>query len=203
MDAGYVRQQLALLLTLRGDLAAAAEESEKAVALQESLKSGTDGVQLVGSYVRLGYVRYRQGRYGDAVALYERERAFLARHDHALAERLAIEIPQKLHAAWWRSEDRVKADQAFAEAVSLFEARRARGTDDGFTNYYVASMYALRGAEEDAVRLLDEAITALPALNRARARIDPDFDPIRQGPGFRALVDEGREDKPSPRRAGL
>ncbi len=196
MDAGYVRQQLALLLTLRGDLTAAAEEAEKAVALQESLKSGTEGVQLVGSYVRLGYVRYRQGRYSEAVALYERERAFLDRHNHALAERLAIEIPQKLSAAWWRSEDRVKADQAFAQAVSLFEARRARGTDDGFTKYYVASMYALRGAEEDAVRLLGEAITALPALNRARARIDPDFDPIRHSPAFAALLAESREDGP-------
>jgi serine/threonine protein kinase/tetratricopeptide (TPR) repeat protein len=189
-DAGYLRQQLALLLAIRGDLPSAAVEAERAVALQESLKSGTDGVQLVGSYLRLGYVRYRQGDYAAAIALYDRERAFLARHDHALAERLGIEIPQKLSAAWWRSDNRAKADEAFAEVVSKFEGRRARGTDDPFTTYYVASLHALRGEEAAAMRLLGEAVSALPALNRARARLDPDFDPIRRSAAFAALVDE-------------
>ena len=192
-ENGYLRQQLALLLTLQGDLTRAEEEAGRAIALQESLKSGADGVQLVGSYVRLGYVRYRQGRYAEAAALFERERAFLHTHNHALAERLSIEIAQKLSAAWWRSDDRGKSDAAFADAVAAFEARRARGTDDAFTTYYVASLYALRGDEGAAVRLLSEAIAKQPQLNRARARIDPDFDPIRQRPAFRELLEGGEE----------
>jgi tetratricopeptide (TPR) repeat protein len=188
-DAGYVFQQLALLRAIKGDLATAEIEAERAVALQESLKSGTEGLLMVGSHVRLGYVRYRMGRYDSALASFAREQVFLADHDHALKGRLQIEILQKQGAAHWRKGDREAADKAFTEMVKAFRARQSRGADDPFTKYYVASLHALRGDSAEALRYLAESIASRPALTRVRARLDPDFEPLAGDPAFRALVD--------------
>jgi tetratricopeptide (TPR) repeat protein len=188
-DAGYVFQQLALLRAIKGDLAAADVEAERAVALQESLKSGTEGLLMVGSHVRQGYVRYRQGRYDSALASFAREQAFLADHDHALKGRLQIEILQKQAAAYWRKGDREASDRAFGELLKAFRARQSRGADDPFTKYYVASLCALRGQTSDALRYLAECVAARPALTRVRARLDPDFEALREDPAFRSLVD--------------
>ncbi len=188
-DAGYVFQQLALLRAIKGDLGTAEIEAERAVALQEGFKSGTEGLFMVGSHVRLGYVRYRQGRYDSALASFAREEAFLAEHDHALKGRLQIEILQKQGAAYWRKGDREASDRAFADMVKAFRTRQSRGADDPFTKYYVASLYALRGDAADALRYLSECLAARPALTRVRARLDPDFDALRDDPAFRALVD--------------
>ncbi len=188
-DAGYVFQQLALLRAIKGDLAAAEVEAERAVALQESLKSGTEGLLVVGSHVRQGYVRYRQGRYDSALASFAREQAFLADHDHALKGRLQIEILQKQGAAYWRKGDREASDRAFGEMLKAFRARQARGADDPFTKYYVASLCALRGETADALRYLAECVAAKPALTRVRARLDPDFETLREDPAFRSLID--------------
>jgi serine/threonine protein kinase/cytochrome c-type biogenesis protein CcmH/NrfG len=189
-DAGYVFQQLALLRTIKGDLAGAEIDGERAVALQEGLKSGTEGLLMVGSHVRLGYVRYRQGRYDSALASYEREEAFLAEHDHALKGRLQIEILQKQGAAFWRKGDREGADRAFTDMLKAFRARQSSGADDPYTKYYVASLCALRGDAADALRYLAECVEVRPELTRIRARLDPDFDSLRADPAFRALVDD-------------
>jgi serine/threonine protein kinase/Tfp pilus assembly protein PilF len=188
-DAGYVFQQLALLRAISGDLETAEVEGERAVALQEGFKSGTEGLFMVGSHVRLGYVRYRQGRFDSALASFAREQAFLAEHDHALKGRLQIEILQKQGAAHWRKGDREAADHAFHDMLKAFRARQSRGADDPFTKYYVASLCALRGDAAEALRYLEECVAARPALTRARARLDPDFDPVREDPAFGALVD--------------
>jgi serine/threonine protein kinase/Tfp pilus assembly protein PilF len=188
-DAGYVFQQLALLHAITGDLKTAEVEGERAVALQEGFKSGSEGLLMVGSHVRLGYVRYRQGRYDSALASFAREQAFLAEHDHALKGRLQIEILQKQGAALWRKGDREAADQAFADMLKAFRTRQSRGADDPFTKYYVASLFALRGEAGDALRYLAECVAARPALTRVRARLDPDFESLREDPAFRALVD--------------
>jgi len=188
-DAGYVFQQLALLRAIKGDLTNAEIEAERAVALQEGAKSGTEGLLLVGSHVRLGYVRYRQGRYDSALASFAREQAFLAEHDHALKGRLQLEILQKQAAAWWRKGDREASDHAFTEMMKAFRARQSSGADDPFTKYYVASLCALRGDAAAALRYLEECIASRPALTRVRARLDPDFEPLAGDPAFRALVD--------------
>jgi serine/threonine protein kinase/tetratricopeptide (TPR) repeat protein len=193
-DAGYVFQQLALLKAIKGDLHGAELEAERAVALQESLKSGTEGLLMVGSHVRLGYVRYRQGRYDAALASYAREQAFLADHDHALKGRLQIEILQKQAAAHWRKGDREAADKAFAEMVKAYRARQSRGADDPFTKFYVASLHALRGDAVEAVRHLADCVRVRPALTRVRASLDPDFDAIRGDEAFRALIGDAAAD---------
>jgi serine/threonine protein kinase/tetratricopeptide (TPR) repeat protein len=181
-EAGYVHQQLALLHSILGRLDQAEPEALQAVALQQALKSGADGLSMIGSFVRLGYVRYLQGRYDEAIAEFERERAWLAHHDHALRERVLIEIGQKSSAAYWRAGNRPAADRAFDETVRAFRAREARGASDPFTSYYLASLHALRGQVDVAVALVDAAAARLPVLTRARIARDPDFDPIRDTP---------------------
>jgi Flp pilus assembly protein TadD len=108
--------------------------------------------------------------------------------EHALRERALIETHQKLAAAYWRKGDRETADREFQRASRLFASRLASGADDGATKYYVASMHALRGDVERAGRYLAEAVQQLPGLNRARARVDPDFDPVRADPAVAALL---------------
>jgi tetratricopeptide (TPR) repeat protein len=187
-ESGYAFLQLSLLHSLRGDYGQAEAAGRQAVALQEKFMSGTEGLQVVGGHVRVGYALYRQGRYDDAIAEFERELAFVGSHDHALRERVTIEVQQKLSAAWWRKGDRAKADQFFAQALDGFNARVARGADDPFTKYYIASLHALREDVDTSVRLLGESLQALPALNRRRAILDPDFDPIRGVREFIAVM---------------
>jgi hypothetical protein len=73
--------------------------------------------------------------------------------------------------------------------VKAYRTRQSRGSDDPFTKYYVASMHALRGDAGEALRYLAECIAAKSALTRVRARLDPDFDALREDPAFRALLD--------------
>jgi TolB-like protein/Tfp pilus assembly protein PilF/predicted Ser/Thr protein kinase len=187
-EGGYSWLQLALLYSLRGHSHRAEAAARRAVELQERYLSGTEGLQIVGAHLRLGYVFYRQARYDEAIAEYERELVFIASGNHVLRERTFIEVNQKLSAASLRKGDRASADVYFDRAAGAFTERLSRGADDGATKYYVASMYALRGDAARAVRYLGESFTELKALNLARARLDPDFDPIRVDPAFQALL---------------
>ncbi|MDP7620197.1 MAG: tetratricopeptide repeat protein, partial [Dehalococcoidia bacterium] len=90
----------------------------------------------------------------------------------------------KLAATYHRMDQAADADRHFTEAVARFGRRVGRGADDPATKYYIASLYGLRGETEKAVRYLRESLAELPALNRVRARSDPDFDPIRSDPAF-------------------
>jgi serine/threonine protein kinase/tetratricopeptide (TPR) repeat protein len=191
-ESGYAFLQLSLLYALRGDLKRAEAAGRHAVELQEKAMSGTEGLQVVGGHVRVGYALYRQERYDEAIAEFEKELAFVSSHDHALRERTTIEISQKLSAAYWRKGDREQADRQFERAVHAFRERVSRGADDPFTKYYIASLHALRGDVATAVRLLEESLAKFPALNRRRATLDPDFDPIRGEREFIALLSPQR-----------
>lgn len=81
------------------------------------------------------------------------------------------------------------ADRHFSRAIKTFNRRLARGTDDPSTKYYMAALYALKGETDRVLRYLDDTIQHLPALNRTRARMDPDFDGVRTDPRFTALID--------------
>jgi tetratricopeptide (TPR) repeat protein len=187
-ESGYAFLQMSLLYALRGDLTLAEAAGRNAVELQERAMSGTEGLQVVGGHVRVGYALYRQARYAEALVELERELTFINSHDHALRERVTIEVHQKMSAIYWRQGDREKADVFFERAVQAFHARQSRGADDPFTKYYLASLYALREDVATAVRLLGESLTSHPALNRRRATLDPDFDPIRGERDFIALL---------------
>ena len=183
-DLGYAHLQLGLLYALRGNYVKAERSCRVAVDLQERFLSGKEGLQIVGAYTRLGYVFYLQGRYAEALRIYEQGVAALADSDHALKERNLIELHGKLAATYQKMDRPADADRHFTEAVSRFERRIARGADDPATKYYIASLYGLRGDVEKAVRYLRETLAELPALNRVRAGADPDFDPVRAAPAF-------------------
>jgi len=80
------------------------------------------------------------------------------------------------------------ADWHFDQAMKSFEARLARGADDPFTKYYIAGLCALRGDIDHSVRYFGETLDQLPALNRTRARLDPDFEAVRADPRMAALL---------------
>ena len=190
-DLGYAHLQLGLLHALRGNYVKAERSCRVAVDLQERFMSGKEGLQIVGAYTRLGYVYYLQGRYQEALKIYEQEVTALSGSDHALKERSMIELHSKLAATYHRLGQADDADRHFAEAVRRFERRIARGADDPATKYYIAGLYGLRGNAEKAIRYLSETLTELPALNRARATADPDFDPVRADPAFAGALAHG------------
>jgi serine/threonine-protein kinase len=187
--AGYAFMQLGLLYALRGAYDRAEDACRRAIDLQEQYISGREGLLVVGARTRLGYVYYRRGRYDDALREYDRERAFLATTDHALRERTLIELNQKMGAAQLRLGNTDEARRRLDAAIAAYDERRAQGADEPFTTYYIAVAHALRGDADAAVRLLQQACTTLGALTRWRARHDPDFDAIRDTPGFVEALD--------------
>jgi tetratricopeptide (TPR) repeat protein len=192
-ENGYAHLQLSLLYALRRDYERAEQAARRAIDLQEQYLSGTEGLQIVGARLRLGYAFYGQGRYDEAIREYEREMAFLASGDHMLRERTTIETDLKLAAAYWRRGDHAEADRFFERGMKLHRDRQARGADEASTKYYVASAHALRGDVERAVRYLSESFMPLKTINTARARIDPDFDPIRSEPAIVGLLGPAQE----------
>ncbi|HJQ67703.1 MAG TPA: protein kinase [Blastocatellia bacterium] len=188
--AGYAYLQLGLLYTLRGNYERAEAACQKAVNLQSQYISGKEGLQVVGAYARLGYVYYYQGRYDEAIAEYKRELEFLSSSDHALRERSLVELNQKLGAAYFRKGLEEEAERHFKHALKKYEERLARGADDPYTKYYVACLHSLRGDTDKAIKYLEETFVHLRALNTIRARIEPDFDRIREDPRFLRLVGE-------------
>ncbi|PYP84376.1 MAG: hypothetical protein DMF61_20265 [Blastocatellia bacterium AA13] len=183
-EAGYSFLQLGFLRTLKGDYERAEKVLRQAIELQEKYISGKEGLQIVGAHARLGYAYYRQARYQEAIEEYQKEVAFLSSSDHGLRERTLIELNQKIGAAFLRLGDNAEAERRFAAAISGFEERLAKGADDPFTKYYIAALYSLRNMPDPAVKYFEETLGLIGALNRTRARIDPDFDNIRKDARF-------------------
>ncbi|MBA3640331.1 MAG: tetratricopeptide repeat protein, partial [Acidobacteria bacterium] len=187
-EAGYSYLQLSLLLAWEGDYARAEEISRRAVDLQEQYMSGNAGLQIVGAHGRLGYVYYLQGRYTDALKEYERELAFINSSDHALRERTSIELGVRVGAAYLRDGRADDAARHFERTLKTFEARVARGADDPATRYYIAVLHALRGDADRALDSLARVAALQPALTRARAARDRDFESLRNHPRFQELT---------------
>jgi len=178
-DAGYTHLQLALLYVLRGDLDDAEREARAAVVLQEQAMSGTRGLLIVGARSRLGYVFYRRGQYDEAIREYRRELDFVSMSDHALRERTVIEISQKLAAAYQRKGDAETSQMYFDRAVKGFDQRLAGGADDPYTRYYMATLHAMRGDAETAMKHLERPLAEMGPYTRWRVQRDPDFDAVR------------------------
>jgi tetratricopeptide (TPR) repeat protein len=187
-EAGYSYLQLGLLLAWEARFDEAERVLKRAVELQDQYISGNAGLQMIGANSRLGYVYYLQGRYEEAIREYERGMAFVGSSDHALKERTAIELNIKLGAAYHRLGRAADATRFFDRASKTFDARVARGGDDPFTRYYLASAYALRGDDERALDSLERVAKSLPALTAARVRRDPDLESLRGDPRFLSIM---------------
>ena len=197
-QAGYSYLQLVFLHTLLGNYTRAEDAAGHAIELQEKFISGKEGLQVVGAHTRLGYCYYRQGRYDEAIAEYERELEFLKASDHALRERSLTELEQKLGAAHLRKGETEEAEKHFKHAIKRFEQRLGKGSDDPFTKYYMACLYSLKGDSDRALKYLKESLGPLKEINTLRAKSDPDFENLREDSRFRELIGE-----PTPSSQGL
>ncbi|HEV8487186.1 MAG TPA: protein kinase [Blastocatellia bacterium] len=187
-EAGYAYLQLAFLYTIRGRYDRAEAVSKQAIELQERFISGREGLQVVGAHTRLGYAYYRQGRYDEAIAEYNKELGFLASSDHGLRDRTLVELDEKMGAAYLRKGLNDEAESHFKRALKRFDERVTRGADDPHTKYYIASLHALRGDPDRALKYLAESSAHLKTINGLRAKTDPDFESLRDDPRFKEIV---------------
>ncbi len=187
-DAGWAAQQMALCCAYLGELERGEEYARKAVEAQEEFNSGHTGIQIVGSFNRIAQIYYLQGRYDDAVAECYREVVFLRNSDHALKERTLIETNQKLVSSYVRQNNFDDALKAFNQMIKIFDERLAAGGDDPFTRYYVACAMAMMGEKDRALEHLQKAIEGRRNFNIARAKVEIDFESLRDDERFRAMI---------------
>jgi non-specific serine/threonine protein kinase len=187
-EATWVAPSLAHCLTYLGEYERAEKMARQAIEAQEQYMRSHEGVQTIGAYARLGHVYYLRGRYDDAIAEYYREIVFARQSDHVLKERVMIEVYQKLTSAYVRQGGMDDAREAFGHVKAGFTERLARGADDAFTRYYVACAHAMMGDKAGATEHLRKAIEGRPHFNTARARVEIDFESLREDPEFQELV---------------
>jgi tetratricopeptide (TPR) repeat protein len=136
----------------------------------------------------MGHLLALQGRHGEAVEQIEHELGFIRRVGHALGGRIQIELNMRLGHAFQRLGRAAEAAAVFEGALAAFDERVRLGADDPHTRYYVAGLHALRGETEEALVNLEKAAQLRRALTIARARIETEFDGLRDEPRFLALV---------------
>jgi tetratricopeptide (TPR) repeat protein len=187
-QAGWYWLQLSHCLALMRDLDSALAAAKRAIELQEGFLSGQQGVHMVGAYMRLGHVLFLQKRFRESADAHASELAFLERLDHALRSRIRIELFMRLGAALQASGERERAETAFANGLEAFSARLTLGADEPFTRYYAGAIHALRGETDAAVAMLERALEGGSAFVIARARIEPEWDAVRDDARFSRLV---------------
>lgn len=187
-EDAWSAQQIALCSAYTGDYERGEQAARQAIKGQEEALSGNRGVLLIGSYIRLAHLYNLQGRYDDAIAECYREIVSLRNSTHALKERALIEAHQKLVSAYTRQGSPDDARDAFDKVNKGFDARLAIGADEPFTRYYVACASAMMGAKEAALEHLGKAIEGRRNFNAARARVEIDFESLRDDPAFKILI---------------
>lgn len=187
-EGNWVAPALSHCLTYLGDYDRAELMARRAIVAQEQYLNGHEGIQIIGAYARLGHVYYLQGRYDDAISEYYREIVFARQSDHALRERTLIEVYQKLTSAYVRQGSLDDAREAFGHVTRGFEERLAKGADEPFTRYYAACAYAMMGDKKRALEHLRKAIEGRRNFNAARARVEVDFESLRDNPKFQELI---------------
>jgi tetratricopeptide (TPR) repeat protein len=188
-QAGWYLMQLAHCYALVRDFERGERAARRAIELQEAFISGQQGVQLVGAYMRLGHLLSLQKRFREAGDAFASELAFIERVDHALRSRIRVELHMRLGGAWLAAGDRERADTDFAAGLGAFASRVALGADEPFTRYYAAAIHALRNERDDAVALLESAAAERPAFTTARARIEPEWDGLRDDRRFKRFLE--------------
>jgi non-specific serine/threonine protein kinase len=184
----WTSQQIALCCAYTGDYERGEQAARLAIKSQEDFVSGREGIRLIGSYVRLAHLHNLQGRYDDAISECYREIVFLRKSNHALKDRTLIEVHQKLVSANTRLGNTEDARAAFEQVAKGFAARLAIGADEPFTRYYVACASAMMGDKEAALEHLAKAIEGRRNFNAARARVEIDFESLRDDPKFQTMI---------------
>jgi tetratricopeptide (TPR) repeat protein len=187
-DAGWYWLQLAHCATLARNFPRAEAASLRAVELQKQFLSGQEAVLIVGAHMRLAHIFGLQGRDADALEQVQYEIDFIRHAEHPLGGRITIELNMRRGRAFQRLGRAVEAATAFNIAVRAFEERVRLGADDPHTRYYVAGVHAMRGEVEEALVSLEKAVALRRPLTIARARIEPEFETLRDEPRFKALV---------------
>jgi non-specific serine/threonine protein kinase len=186
--AGWYFLQLAHCTALLRHWSRGERAARRAIALQEASLSGQQGVHIVGSHMRFGHLQALQGHHGAARNAFNSELAYIERVDHALGSRIQIELLMRLGMSLLSLGERQRGEAALESALAAYARRVALGADEPFTRYYAAGVHALRGESDEALRLLAQSIAARPAFMRERARIEPEWESLRQDPRWRDLV---------------
>jgi eukaryotic-like serine/threonine-protein kinase len=189
-QAGWHMLQLAHCYALLRELDKGEAAARRAVALQEDFVSGREGFLIVGAHMRLGHIAALRGRHEQAIEYFRRELGFLQRVDHALRNRILIELHQRLGSAYIRLGDTVAGRAELDRALDGFAQRLHLGADEPFSRYYAACAHAVRGDVDPALTHLERAARLRRRFTIARARIEPEFDAIRGERRFKDLVGE-------------
>jgi TolB-like protein len=189
IKAGWYALQLAHCAALLRDFARGEPAVRHAMELQEAFLSGREGLFIAGAYMRAGHLAALQGRHAEALEYFEREIDFLGRTQHALRNRILVELNARLGGAYLRLGQPEKAQAVFDVALESFERRVRLGADDAFTRYYAAAVHALRGDAEPALAFLERALSQQPAFTAARVGIEPEFDRLRSDRRLRKLLE--------------
>ena len=183
-QGGWYALQLAHCAALLRQFARGEEAARRALVLQEEFLSGRQGLLVVGSYVRMGHLLALRDRHEEAIDAFAREADFLGRVDHALRERMTIEIGYRKGSSQIRAGQTAAGRENVEAALAAFEKRLGMGTDDPFTRYYAACARTVLGDLDGALEDLERAARKRAAYTIRRALSEPDLEPLREHTRF-------------------
>ena len=192
--AGWYALQLSHCAALLRDFVRGEAAANRAIELQQAALSGQEGVLIVGAWMRLGHLRALQGRSAEAIAAYMQELDFLNSIDHALRNRVIVELNVRLGAAHLSHGETRKGQALLDVAIEAFDRRVRLGSDEPFTRYYAAAAHALRGDADTAIAFLERAAAARRAFTLERARIEPEFAALHNDVRLQRLLQATRQD---------
>src|SRR5262249_45803661 len=185
---GWYALQLSHCAALLRDFARGEAAARRAIELQQAFLSGQEGVLVAGASIRLGHLAALQGRWAQAAEHFTRELEFLIKADHALRNRVVVELNVRLGAAYLRLDEPHKGLALLDVAIEGFDRRVRLGADGPFTRYYAAAAHALKGDAETSIAFLERAAAERRAFTLARAAIEPEFEGVRNDDRFRRLL---------------
>jgi eukaryotic-like serine/threonine-protein kinase len=178
--AGWYALQLAHCAALLRDFGRGEAAASRAIELQQATLSGQEGVVIVGASMRLGHLHALQGRSAAAIDAFMQELEFLNSIDHALRNRVIVELNVRLGAAHLALGETRKGQALLDVAIEGFDRRVRLGFDEPFTRYYAAAAHALKGDADTAIAFLERAATVRRAFTLERARIEPEFAALQK-----------------------
>ncbi len=189
--AGWYALQLAHCAALLRDFPRGEAAARRAIDLQHAALSGQEGVLIVGASMRLGHLRALQGRSAEAIDAFLQEIEFLNGIDHALRNRVIVELNVRLGAAHLSLGETRKGRALLDAAIEAFDRRVRLGADEPFTRYYAAAAHALVGDADTAIAFLERAAAERRAFTLERARIEPEFAALRNDVRMQRLLQSG------------